>query len=172
MLKNNSLLIFIILILTILYFHAAQADVTLSPYGVAVALEADAEETVEMTHTDDSRSIQQSLRETSGQIENLLIEAEERQTKPLLPSGFELTTVYPNPFNSSIKLGFSLPEDAEIKLTIFDLLGREVAVLFEGAKEAGKYSAIWNSKGIAAGSYMLSLESAGEVRTQKLTLIK
>ncbi|NQT33999.1 T9SS type A sorting domain-containing protein [bacterium] len=49
MLKNNSFLIFITLILIVLYSHPAQADVTLSPYGVAVALEVDAEETVEMT---------------------------------------------------------------------------------------------------------------------------
>ena len=55
---------------------------------------------------------------------------------------------------------------------VYDLTGHEVEILFSGSQVAGTHQTFWNSQGAATGSYVLCLESSGELRTQKLILIK
>jgi len=89
-----------------------------------------------------------------------------------LPLEFALYAVYPNPFNDAVQVQYSLPEVAEIKVAVYDLSGREVVTLINGVQTAGAHQTYWNSEGMASGSYVIHLESAGVVRTQKLALIK
>ncbi|MDP8239556.1 MAG: T9SS type A sorting domain-containing protein [Candidatus Hatepunaea meridiana] len=131
-----------------------------------------AEETVELMNTDDASSIHQSILETEEQIERLLVEKEEKLAQTLLPSEFELTAIYPNPFNELVQIQYAIPEAAEIRLAVYDVTGRDVAILFNERQIAGAHHTFWNSKGIATGSYILRLESSGKLCTQKLVLIK
>ena len=59
---------------------------------------------------------------------------------PVQPVRFQLDQNYPNPFNPTTVVGYQLPVTSDVKLVVYDLLGREVAVLVNERKEAGKYA--------------------------------
>lgn len=89
-----------------------------------------------------------------------------------VPSEILLNQNYPNPFNPTTKIGFQLPEQSKIRLTIYDMLGREVSVLAQGIRPAGVYSLSWNASQQASGLYFYRLEVGKEVFTKKMLLIK
>ena len=70
-----------------------------------------------------------------------------------LPESFVLEQNYPNPFNPTTTIRFGLPSQSQVSLIILDVLGREVAELVDGMKEAGQYSVEWNATGVASGVY-------------------
>jgi poly(beta-D-mannuronate) lyase len=81
---------------------------------------------------------------------------------------------YPNPFNPSTKITYSisLGSPGQTSLRVYDLLGREVAVLVNEQKPAGSYSVQWNGGGCAGGVYYAHLENAGIVCVQKMVYLK
>ena len=92
------------------------------------------------------------------------------------PSAFALEQNHPNPFNSSTRIGFSLP-GGPARLTIYNLLGQKVASLLEGDGPAGSRSILWDGRGdggreLATGVYLYRLESAGRVQTRRLVLLR
>ncbi|HEY3295019.1 MAG TPA: right-handed parallel beta-helix repeat-containing protein [bacterium] len=89
----------------------------------------------------------------------------------LHPSSFALSS-YPNPFNPSTSLHYDLAHSGPVSLRIFDLMGRQVAVLENGPRLAGSYTVTWDASSQPSGSYFAVLESAGLHRTQKLLLLK
>ncbi len=88
------------------------------------------------------------------------------------PSTFELLQNYPNPFNSSTVISFTLPERSDIALDIFDLLGREVAVVFSGSLDAGSHTIRFDGKDIPSGIYFYRLTKGKIIETQKMVLVK
>jgi len=97
---------------------------------------------------------------------------DDASTFDLSPLTFDLSPASPNPFNPSTTLSYSLPVSGEISLTVYDIQGREVAVLFEGNRAGGTYEAVFDGSTISSGVYFAVLQ-AGEFRqTQKLVLIK
>lgn len=90
----------------------------------------------------------------------------------ILPREFALIQNYPNPFNASTTIKFELPRGAEVDLSIYNLLGQRVAVVFEGAKPAGYHSITWNSGDMPSGVYFARLESETESRNIKMVLLK
>jgi len=88
------------------------------------------------------------------------------------PHIFELSELYPNPFNPSTEVSFSLPVDGHVHLAAFDVQGKEVDVIFEGAQSIGQHSYTWNASNLPSGVYYIRLQ-AGELATsQKALLIK
>lgn len=73
------------------------------------------------------------------------------------PEGFELHQNFPNPFNPSTRLSFTLPEAGNISLKIYDALGREAAVAAEGEYQPGKHSVQFDAEGLASGLYLCRL---------------
>jgi len=93
------------------------------------------------------------------------------------PSQINMEDPYPNPFNFCTHISFSLPEATEIRLGIYDLTGREIALLLNGQISAGRHRIQWNGKnanGIPAtsGVYLLRLETPSGVKVSKMTLVK
>jgi hypothetical protein len=78
-----------------------------------------------------------------------------------LPSGFRLLQNFPNPFNPSTTITFTLPSAGIIRLSVFDLLGREVAILAGGRMGAGTHRVEWHPAG-ASGVYFYRLEVRSE----------
>jgi hypothetical protein len=81
-----------------------------------------------------------------------------------VPEDFELGQNYPNPFNPVTHIRFGVPRDSDVKVKVFDVLGREVAVLADGHHPAGYYTAAWNTRssagtGASSGVYFYVMEA-------------
>lgn len=79
---------------------------------------------------------------------------------------------YPNPFNPTTYIPYELTEDAEVKLTVWNMIGQKVATLVDGMVKAGTYEETWNASDMPSGIYIARFEVNGEVFTRKMTLIK
>ncbi len=89
-----------------------------------------------------------------------------------IPEDFFIDQNYPNPFNPRTSIRFGLPQPSNVKLTVYDILGRQVAKLVEGRLAAGIHTAVWEAGGIPSGIYFYRIE-AGEFRQMgKMLLIK
>lgn len=88
------------------------------------------------------------------------------------PLTFGLLQNYPNPFNPSTEIRFSIPDDREVSLVIYDALGRETAVLINERMRAGVHSAAFNGNGLASGIYYYRLSAGGNTATAKMLLLK
>ena len=90
-----------------------------------------------------------------------------------LPIQTSLNASYPNPFNPDVKINYDLSNDNNVSLVVYDLMGREVATLFDGAQVAGSSHEIsWNASNQASGVYILRMTAGNYTTTQKLTLEK
>ncbi len=89
-----------------------------------------------------------------------------------MPLVFGLDQNYPNPFNPSTVIGYQISEIGRTRLTIYDVLGREVAVLVDGVMPAGRHSVTFDGKDLASGMYIYRLQSGDKVLSRKFTLIK
>lgn len=89
------------------------------------------------------------------------------------PYDFVLLQNYPNPFNPETSIAFTVPSNGRATLKIFNMLGQEVATLFNGPAEAGMYNQVrFNASEYASGIYMSRLEFNGSVQTRKMLLLK
>lgn len=92
------------------------------------------------------------------------------------PAEFELSQNYPNPSNPSSLINYRIPEDGYVKITLFDLTGKEAAIIENGFQKADYYTALFNGTGLASGIYLYRLDFAGVdlnfSKTMKLVLIK
>jgi len=90
---------------------------------------------------------------------------------PVLPVKLDLT-VYPNPFNAVTEIEFMLPVTQRVSLRLYDVLGREVAVLMEGTQQAGKHRVSFDGHGLTSGVYFARLDAMRGVRVQKMVLLR
>ncbi|MCX6170273.1 MAG: T9SS type A sorting domain-containing protein [Ignavibacteriales bacterium] len=94
-----------------------------------------------------------------------------------IPTGYELSANYPNPFNPSTTIHFALPERAQVKLVVFNSLGQIVASLVNETKESGSYSVVWNGKSehgfiVPSGIYFYRIDAGNFSSTHKMVLLK
>ena len=85
---------------------------------------------------------------------------------------FVLNQNYPNPFNPTTTINYQLPMNGRVSLKVYDLLGREVAVLVNEMKEAGSYEEKFDASKLASGIYFIQLNSNGQQNIKKMTLMK
>ena len=85
---------------------------------------------------------------------------------------FSLNQNYPNPFNPSTTISYSIVNRGNVSLKVYDMLGKEAAVLVNGEKEAGNYELSFNASGLSSGIYIYELRSAGNLLTKKMILVK
>ena len=89
-----------------------------------------------------------------------------------IPVDFKLEQNYPNPFNPQTTVKFAVAKIGIIKLTVYDILGKEVAVLVNENKEPGNYYAQWNASEFASGTYICVLEAGSTTIMRRMTLLK
>jgi len=89
-----------------------------------------------------------------------------------LPTEYTLGNNYPNPFNPSTTINFTLPEQAKVKVTIYDALGNEVEVIANEVRSAGNQTVKWNASNYASGVYLYKLEANNFVQVRKMVLMK
>jgi hypothetical protein len=93
------------------------------------------------------------------------------QPKPI-PTEFVLSQSYPNPFNPSTTIRYGLPRRSDVRLTVYNTLGQEVAQLVQGDQEAGYYEVRFDATGISSGVYLYRIQAGGFVQTRKLLLLR
>jgi len=89
-----------------------------------------------------------------------------------IPKSYRLDQNYPNPFNPSTTISYSLPKSGMVTLKVFDILGREVAVLLNGYKTSGVYNIKFDASKLKSGVYFYRLTAGSFVSTRKLILLK
>jgi len=89
-----------------------------------------------------------------------------------IPTAYSLSQNYPNPFNPTTSIKFALPHSAFTKVTIYDILGREVQTLVNGNLEAGYYEVNFNAANLVSGVYIYRIQSGDFTQTKKLLLLK
>jgi len=89
-----------------------------------------------------------------------------------LPTEYGLDQNYPNPFNPSTEIRYQLPENSQVKLQVFDILGNLVTTLVDQQMQAGYHSVVWNANRLASGVYFYTFRSGSYVSTKKLMLLK
>jgi type IX secretion system substrate protein len=90
----------------------------------------------------------------------------------LLPSEYSLDQNYPNPFNPSTIIRYSLPVESHVLLTIYDVLGREVATILDGIQDPGFKSVRWDASAAASGIYFYRLKAGEFTSVKKLLLLR
>lgn len=89
-----------------------------------------------------------------------------------IPSTYEVFSNYPNPFNPTTNVKFSLPQVSQVKVTIYDALGKEVTTLVNNELAAGTHTIQWNASGMASGIYLYKVEAGNFVKVNKMMLLK
>ena len=99
--------------------------------------------------------------------------------KPAAPSKLVLAQNFPNPFgagspsaSASTSIAFSLPSAGTVTIRVFNLIGRQVATLVDGDREAGNHTVAWNASAFPAGVYIYRIEANGAVLTRRMALLK
>lgn len=113
-----------------------------------------------------------------GQKYGTIVSVENNDIEFSVPSEFILENNYPNPFNPTTTINYSVPQNKHgnsyfhVRLIVYDPLGREVALLVNEAKPPGNYSVVFNAKGLPSGVYYYSLISGSTIITKSMVLIK
>ncbi|MCP4582134.1 MAG: S8 family serine peptidase [candidate division Zixibacteria bacterium] len=99
------------------------------------------------------------------------------QPQPGLPLVFGIAGNYPNPFNPTTIIKFSIARPAQVELEIYDILGRKVNTLISGFKTSGAYEITWNSRDsrgrdVASGMYFIKLQSGQQSSVEKMMLLR
>lgn len=89
-----------------------------------------------------------------------------------LPDAFSLSQNYPNPFNPVTNIEFSVPKSAFVKLTVFDISGREIETLVSQNMNSGTFKADWDASKYSSGVYFYTITSGSYRETKKMNLIK
>jgi hypothetical protein len=112
--------------------------------------------------------------ETYPYLQNLglPVSNEDEAKRAEVPRKVELHQNYPNPFNPSTVIGYQLPVSSYVSLEVFDLLGRQVAILVNGKQSAGQYTVTFDASNLSSGFYIYRIQAGEFVSTKKLMLIK
>jgi len=88
------------------------------------------------------------------------------------PQTFALDTPFPNPFNSTVRIAYAVPQAGRVELTLFDITGRTVATIFDGWKSPGNHDISYNPGQLASGIYFLRMSAENFTKTQKVVYLK
>ena len=96
--------------------------------------------------------------------------------RSVLPEVFHLNRAYPNPFNASTRFSIDLAEGSQLRVDVFDVLGRHVQRIAEGAYAGGRHAFTWNARSanhpVASGVYLLQVEANGRMATERVVLVR
>ncbi len=90
----------------------------------------------------------------------------------IIPQYVALNEPYPNPFNHRTTVGYSLNDRVKVTLAVYDISGKQVAVIESGVREAGQHGLTWNAENFTSGVYFIKLQTPDQDFTRKLSLVK
>jgi hypothetical protein len=87
-------------------------------------------------------------------------------------AGFKLSHNFPNPFNATTQIQYTVPYATHVSLKVYDILGREIAVLIDEIKDPGDYTVMWNGSDAASGVYFYRIDAEGFSESHKMNLVR
>ncbi len=116
---------------------------------------------------------------TSDEIQNVFdkkTDIEETKENEILPTEFSIGN-YPNPFNPTTTISYNLPNSGDVKVQIYDVMGRLISELVNSKQSAGHYNVVWNGKNrqgskVASGMYICQINHSNKTKTSKMLLLK
>ena len=122
-----------------------------------------------VAHDDGSFSVDVEIHDITTGIAN--------ETNSNIPETFKLEGNYPNPFNPTTTISYDLPEQAQVTLGIYDLLGKKIKTLVNQSQDAGNKIAVWNGtdnlgRSVSAGVYLYRIKAGEFSQTRKMLLLK
>jgi hypothetical protein len=109
---------------------------------------------------------------TDADLVGVVLTGVEQSTDTAIPTAYALAQNYPNPFNPTTVVSYQLPAGGDVRLVVYDLLGREVAVLVNQAQGPGSYTVNFNASGLSSGVYLYRLQAGSVVYTRKMVVLK
>jgi hypothetical protein len=102
---------------------------------------------------------------------------DDNEIDQLIPTAYSLEQNYPNPFNPETRISYSIPEQAYVKMSIYDINGTLVKILQDGNQSAGRYEAVWNGENsfgvkVGSGVYFYQIQANSFIQTKKMILLK
>jgi hypothetical protein len=99
------------------------------------------------------------------------------QEREAIPREFSLCQNHPNPFNPSTMIKYDLSQQVEVKLMIFNMLGRHVRTLVEQTQPAGRYTVTWDGRNeqglpVSSGTFLYQLRAGNFVQTRRMALVR
>lgn len=88
------------------------------------------------------------------------------------PKTFALKNAYPNPFNPTTTIGYTIPESGNVRITIYNLMGQKISTLINQKQSAGTHQIDFDASHLSSGVYFYRLEAGNQVRVKKMTLLK
>lgn len=88
------------------------------------------------------------------------------------PDEYLLKQNYPNPFNPSTTISYSLPQNGNVEIKLYDVLGNEIATVLNSVKEAGNYDVKFDASSLASGMYIYTIRVNDYTATKKMLLVK
>jgi len=156
--------------------HAAPSSVSLNE---SILTEASSLETLRSTtegyyYDSDSQNLWVQLSSNMNQTETISIDGFVSGISELdaVPNRFDVSKIYPNPFNSTAKFSITLPERDFVAIEVFDVIGRKVRTLANRQMEAGTHGFSFEASSLSSGIYFLRVKAAGTSVQRKMTLIK
>jgi hypothetical protein len=94
-----------------------------------------------------------------------------------LPGETEMDKAYPNPFNPATYIAYRLSEDGDVRIAVFDAMGRRIRTLHEGRQSAGSYQVYWNGmdedgRSVSSGMYLIRMQAGEILKVQKVMLAR
>jgi hypothetical protein len=116
----------------------------------------------------------EAAEETSATDEAATDETASSETSPFgsggaaVPETFAFAAAYPNPFGQATTLAYAIPERVPVRLVVYDMLGREIAVLVDAEQAAGRYSVRFRASGLPGGVYVAVLRAGAYTQTHQM----
>lgn len=118
-------------------------------------------------------ALQTNLLKTGSQAQAALAKwSRQEGNTGIVPAQYQLHNNYPNPFNPVTHIRFDLPEATDLKLTVYNIQGQEIATLLNGYKEAGSHELVFDATGLASGLYFYRFESQKYNAVKRMLLVK
>ena len=95
----------------------------------------------------------------------------EEKSSPV-PARFELAQNFPNPFNPTTQIHYSLGKNTNVEIVVYDLIGNKVATLVDGFQNIGTHKVVWDASGFSAGVYIYQLKTEDFIQSKKMILVK
>ncbi|MCC5942908.1 MAG: T9SS type A sorting domain-containing protein [Balneolaceae bacterium] len=104
--------------------------------------------------------------------DRFLITTQPREVDSTLPDAIALQQNYPNPFNPTTQIRYELPQQSDVRITVYDMVGRQVATLVNETVQAGTHTVNFDASNLSSGVYLYRLQAGSTTLSRKLTVIK